>query len=54
MGMDTTKNTARALSSLIEPVHTVTYFAPESHAAFEEAGLRVAWTTSPVSDASPS
>ncbi|MBT2366627.1 hypothetical protein J7E88_15225 [Streptomyces sp. ISL-10] len=41
--MDTTKNTARTLWSLIEPVHAVTYFAPESHAAFEAAGLRGFW-----------
>ncbi|MGW0700582.1 SCO6745 family protein [Streptomyces sp. NPDC002867] len=41
--MDTTKNSARTLWSLIEPVHAVTYFAPESHAAFEEAGLRGFW-----------
>ncbi|NWF26261.1 hypothetical protein HW130_08250 [Streptomyces sp. PKU-EA00015] len=43
MDMDTTKNTPRTLWSLIEPVHAVTYFAPESHAAFEEAGLRGFW-----------
>ncbi|MDQ1011406.1 hypothetical protein QFZ82_005891 [Streptomyces sp. V4I23] len=43
MDMDTTKNTARTIWSLIEPVHAVTYFAPESHAAFEEAGLRGFW-----------
>ncbi|MFI2369583.1 hypothetical protein [Streptomyces sp. NPDC018833] len=43
MDMDTPKNTARTLWSLIEPVHAVTYFAPESHAAFEAAGLRGFW-----------
>jgi hypothetical protein len=38
--METIKNTARTLWSLIEPVRAVTYFPPESHAAFEDAGLR--------------
>ncbi|KUJ70914.1 hypothetical protein ACZ90_01000 [Streptomyces albus subsp. albus] len=33
----------RALWSLFEPVHAVTYFAPEALAAFEEAGLRGFW-----------
>ncbi|MFI6448945.1 hypothetical protein [Kitasatospora sp. NPDC050543] len=34
---------ARALWWLFEPVHAVTYFAPESRAAFEAAGLRGSW-----------
>jgi hypothetical protein len=29
--------------TLFEPVHTITYFAPESRAVFEEAGLRGFW-----------
>jgi hypothetical protein len=29
--------------TLFEPVHVVTYFAPEARAAFEEAGLRGFW-----------
>ncbi len=43
--MDTTPPThpARALWWLYEPVHAVTYFAPEARAAFEEAGLRGFW-----------
>lgn len=28
---------------LLEPIHAVTYFAPEARAAFEEAGLRGFW-----------
>lgn len=35
--------TARALWALIEPVHAVTYFAPQARAAFEKAGLRGFW-----------
>ncbi|MET9800402.1 hypothetical protein [Streptomyces sp. NPDC006368] len=45
-GADTTyspEHTARLLWKLAEPVHAVTYFAPECHAAFEEAGLRGFW-----------
>ncbi|MBC2876244.1 MULTISPECIES: SCO6745 family protein [Streptomyces] len=34
------ETTARALWRLAEPVHAVTYFAPEARAAYEEAGLR--------------
>jgi hypothetical protein len=33
----------RRLWSLFEPVHAVTYFAPEAGAAFEAAGLRGFW-----------
>jgi len=34
---------ARQLWSLFEPLHAVTYFAPEGRAAFEAAGLRGFW-----------
>jgi hypothetical protein len=34
---------AREMWTLYEPVHAVTFFAPESRAAFEEAGLRGYW-----------
>ena len=34
---------SRALWHLVEPLHAVTYFSPESRAAFEEAGLRGFW-----------
>ncbi|GAA4875448.1 SCO6745 family protein [Kitasatospora terrestris] len=34
---------ARSLWWLFEPVHAVTYFAPEGRAAYEEAGLRGYW-----------
>jgi hypothetical protein len=34
---------ARDLWQLYEPVHAVTYFAPEARAAFEGAGLRGFW-----------
>ena len=35
--------TARAMWTLFEPIHAVTYFAPEARAAFERAGLRGFW-----------
>ena len=35
--------TARLMWTLYEPIHAVTYFAPEALAAFEEAGLRGFW-----------
>jgi len=35
--------TARSMWTLFEPVHAVTYFAPEARSAFEEAGLRGFW-----------
>jgi hypothetical protein len=35
--------TARQMWSLFEPVHTVSYFAPEPRAEFERAGLRGYW-----------
>ena len=34
---------ARQMWTLVEPVHAVTYFAPEARAAFEAAGLRGFW-----------
>lgn len=34
---------ARRMWALYEPVHAVTYFAPEARAAYEEAGLRGFW-----------
>ena len=36
-------HTARAMWTLFEPIHAVTYFAPEARGAFEEAGLRGFW-----------
>jgi len=35
--------TARSMWALFEPVHAVTYFAPEARSAFTEAGLRGFW-----------
>jgi hypothetical protein len=34
---------ARGLWTLYEPVHAVTYFAPQAAEAFEHAGLRGFW-----------
>jgi len=34
---------ARRLWQLAEPYHALTYFAPEAHQAFEDAGLRGFW-----------
>lgn len=34
---------ARGMWTLYEPIHAMTYFAPEGRAAFEEAGLRGFW-----------
>ena len=34
---------SRRLWALVEPVHDVTYFSPQSRAAFEAAGLRGFW-----------
>jgi hypothetical protein len=34
---------ARAMWTMVEPVHDVTYFAPEALSAFTEAGLRGYW-----------
>jgi len=38
-----TRNAARAMWTMFEPVHDVTYFAPEALRAFTEAGLRGYW-----------
>jgi hypothetical protein len=38
-----TTPTARYLWQLLEPYHALTYFAPESHRAYEEVGLRGFW-----------
>ncbi|ADI06053.1 hypothetical protein SBI_02932 [Streptomyces bingchenggensis BCW-1] len=35
--------TARTMWALFEPIHAVTYFAPEALAAYEDAGLRGFW-----------
>jgi len=35
--------TARRLFERIEPIHALTYFAPESRAAFDDAGFRGFW-----------
>ena len=34
---------ARAMWTLFEPIHAVTYFAPEARSAYERAGLRGFW-----------
>jgi hypothetical protein len=36
-------HTARGMWTLFEPIHAMTYFAPEARQAFEEAGLRGFW-----------
>jgi len=38
-----TMSAARAMWTMLEPVHDVTYFAPEALHAFTEAGLRGYW-----------
>src|SRR5215813_11480156 len=43
MGVMGAAPAARRMWTLFEPVHVVTYFAPEARAAFEEAGLRGFW-----------
>nr|WP_034091606.1 hypothetical protein [Streptacidiphilus albus] len=35
--------TARTMWTLFEPLHAVTYFAPQARAAFEQVGLRGFW-----------
>jgi hypothetical protein len=40
---DHARQLARRIWSLTEPVHAVTYFAPEARSAFEDAGLRGFW-----------
>lgn len=42
-GMDRVPGLARLLWRLVEPVHAVTYFAPESIAEFTRAGYRGFW-----------
>ena len=39
----TSPSAVRNLWQLYEPVHAVTYFAPQARAAFEDAGLRGYW-----------
>ena len=41
--MADTMSAARAMWTMFEPVHDVTYFAPEALSAFTEAGLRGYW-----------
>ena len=41
--MTATAQTARSMWTLFEPIHAVTYFAPEARSAFEQAGLRGFW-----------
>ncbi len=41
--MESAAQTARRLWRMLEPVHTVTYFAPEALDAFVRAGLRGFW-----------
>src|SRR5215471_14475168 len=36
-------STARTMWTLFEPIHAVTYFAPEARSAYEQAGLRGFW-----------
>ena len=36
-------STARSMWTLFEPIHAVTYFAPEARSAYEQAGLRGFW-----------
>jgi helix-turn-helix protein len=38
-----TAQTARSMWTLFEPIHAVTYFAPEARLAFEKTGLRGFW-----------
>ena len=41
--MDDAVHTARAMWTLFEPVHAMTYFAPEARAEYVRAGLRGFW-----------
>ncbi len=36
-------STARSMWTLFEPIHAVTYFAPEARSAYQQAGLRGFW-----------
>jgi hypothetical protein len=38
-----TAHAARSMWTLFEPIHAVTYFAPEARSAYEQAGLRGYW-----------
>ncbi|MET7760964.1 hypothetical protein [Streptomyces sp. NPDC005336] len=40
---DSASATARRMWALFEPIHAVTYFAPEALTAYEDAGLRGFW-----------
>ncbi len=42
-GMTTSPRLARAMWTLFEPIHAISYFSPEPRAAFEAAGLRGYW-----------
>jgi len=43
IGAVSTEPVVRSLWRLYEPLHAVTYFAPQARAAFESAGLRGFW-----------
>jgi hypothetical protein len=43
MAEEVAMRVVRELWTLFEPIHAVTYFAPEARAAYEEAGLRGYW-----------
>jgi hypothetical protein len=43
LGAAEAATTARLMWTLFEPVHNVSYFAPEPRATFEQAGLRGYW-----------
>jgi hypothetical protein len=57
--MEASPASARVLWRLIEPVHAITYFAPEALSAFREAGYRGFWMgyfagrAAPLGPASP-
>jgi hypothetical protein len=38
-----TAQTARSMWTLFEPIHAVSYFAPQARSAYEQAGLRGFW-----------
>ena len=43
MSLDNSARTARTMWTLFEPLHAVTYFAPQAGAAFGQVGLRGFW-----------
>ncbi|MBB5937809.1 SCO6745 family protein [Streptomyces zagrosensis] len=51
--MSEAEATARALWPLVEPLHAVSYFAPDAHAPFHEAGLKGFWPGYFVGRAAP-